>query len=137
MIRDSRRCATSAKSGKLSPKLNSDEKWRSVRFFVATVMRYELGVACVDLDSVLLHHEPEDRTFRLGRPLPLGRKLCALLELHGYQVVVLTSRPPYQHQAIARYLKTHNFKFWCVTHVKPPADAYFDDKAFRVPKNWL
>jgi phosphoserine phosphatase len=100
-------------------------------------MRHELGVACVDLDSVLLYHEPEDGTCRQGRVLPLGRKLVQLLRSNGWRVVVLTSRGVHQHLYIHDYLHSKRVFVDEVTNVKPPADAYFDDKAFRIPKNWL
>ena len=100
-------------------------------------MRCELGIACVDLDSVLLHHEHKDGTSRLGRVLPLGRELTRLLKLKGYKVVVLTARNGlYSHGRIFEYLVARGFQIDHVTNRKPAADAYFDDKAFRIAKNW-
>jgi hypothetical protein len=120
---------------KLLANQTSDEKWQSVKLFVATVMPRELMLACVDLDSVLLYHEHQDH-YRLGRVLPLGRDLTWLLTGLGYRVVVLTARrPPYFK--IQKLLRDNGVWFDVVTNVKPAADAYFDDKAFRVPKNWL
>lgn len=120
------------------------ENWQNVSQFVETVMRCELGVACIDLDSVLLHHDPQDGIFRLGRVLPLGRKLVQLLKQRNYRVVVLTSRPPLNdqpdwelsHGAIWTYLRMNHVMVDEVTNIKPPADVYFDDKAYRIPKNW-
>lgn len=129
----------SSESGKraISMKSRSAENWRSVTRFVATVMRSELGRVCIDLDSVLLHHNPEDGISRLGRPLLLGRRLTLLLRQKGFKVVVLTSRPGrYNHGMIHQYLLGKGFAVDRVTNVKPAADAYFDDKAFRVQKNW-
>ncbi len=99
-------------------------------------MRSELGVACVDLDSVLLYHHCKDGNSRLGRPLSLGRKLTLWLKKRGWKVVILTARPQYQHPAIWDYLVSRGFEVDDVTNMKPAADAYFDDKAIRVPKNW-
>lgn len=100
-------------------------------------MRLELGVACVDLDSVLIHHNHADGISRLGRALPLGRELVKLLKQKGYKVVVLTSRSGhYEHGRIHEYLRSRGFQIDRVTNVKPPADVYCDDKAFRIPKNW-
>lgn len=113
------------------------ENWQSVKQFVETVMPCELGVACIDLDSVLLHHWPEDGIFRLGHPLPHGIELTQLLKERGYRVVVLTARPLDQHRRIYDYLRRWECAIDDVTNVKIPADAYFDDKAFRIPKNWL
>lgn len=100
-------------------------------------MRHELGVACVDLDSVLLHHNFEDDHFRLGQPLSLGRRLVKLLKFRQYRVVVLTARSGlYNHGRIHAHLLANDIPVDHVTNRKPAADAYFDDKAFRVPKNW-
>jgi len=139
MSRNAAKNSMSSERGKPadSAKLNSLLNWQSVTRFVETVMRFEVGVACVDLDSVLLHHNPEDGISRLGHPLPLGRDLTHLLRRHGFKVVVLTSRPADQHRLIYDFLLRHDFAVDDVTNVKPPADAYFDDKGFRIPKNWL
>ena len=120
-----------------SAKSSSEEKWQSVRQFVATVMRFELGVACVDLDSVLIYHNHADGISRLGRALPLGRELVKLLKQKSYKVIVLTAREGrYEHGRIHEYLRSRGFQIDRVTNRKPAADAYFDDKAFRIPKNW-
>ncbi len=122
----------------------SEESWQSVKRYVETAMPFALGVACIDLDSVLLYHNSEDGISRLGHPLPLGQKLTRLLKDRGYRVVVLTSRPPNNdqpefglcHGGICTYLKVNGFCVDEVTNVKPPADVYLDDKAYRIPKNW-
>ena len=98
----------------------------------------------MDIDSVLLHHDPEDGISRLGLPLPLGRKLVELLKSRGYRVVALTSRPPLNdqprwdisHAGIWTYLRMAGILIDEVTNIKPAADAYFDDKAVRIKKNW-
>jgi hypothetical protein len=51
-------------------------------------------------------------------------------------IVVLTSRPREQHAEIFMELLRHGFPIEHVTNVKPPAEAYLDDKAVRIPKNW-
>jgi hypothetical protein len=119
-------------------KSRSVENWQNVTRAVATVIPSKrIGVACVDLDSVLLFHNPEDGTSRLGRPLSLGRKLTWLLRHKGFKVIVLTSRlGRYNHGKIHQYLVSSDFAVDHVTNVKPAADIYLDDKAFRIPKNW-
>ena len=115
----------------------SAEKWESVKRDVETAILFKLGIACIDLDSVLLHHNPEDGTSRLGRPLSLGRKLTWLFHRKGFKVVVLTSRRNrYKHGMIHQYLESHGFAVDRVTNVKPAADVYCDDKALRIAKNW-
>ena len=110
-------------------------KWPDVLSFAATAMRCELGVACVDLDSVLIYHEGAWGNSRLGPPLLPGRRLCKILKRKKYRVVVLTARPD-GHCEIKDYLLSHNIPVDEVTNIKPAADVYFDDKAFRIRKNW-
>ena len=127
-----------------STKSRCAANWRNVKQFVETIMPFELGVACIDLDSVLLHHNSEDGISSLGPVLPLGRKLVRLLKQRGYWVVVLTSRPLNNdqpefnlcHGGICTMLRAVSVPVDRVTNVKPAADAYFDDKAYRIPKNW-
>jgi hypothetical protein len=132
--------STSSERGKPANfrKQSSLQNWRSVtRFAEIATVSGRIGVACVDLDSVLLHHNPEDGTSRLGRPLSLGRKLTHFLKHKGFRVVVLTSRRGrYKHGMIHQHLASLGFMVDHVTNVKPPADLYADDKAVRVEKNW-
>ncbi len=111
-----------------------EKNWRNVTQFAETVTRHEAGVACVDLDSVILQHNPDDH-FHLGPVLPPGRKLVAWLQREGWRVIVLTARK-HGHQKILSHLNRNNVWPESVTNRKPYADAYFDDKAVRVPKNW-
>lgn len=118
--------------------------WKSVIDDAETAIVFKLGVVCVDLDSVILEHNPEDGICHLGQVLPLGRKLVKYLKSRGWRVVVLTSRPPNNeqpnfwlcHAGIKTHLRTNDVPVDDVTNIKPPADAYCDDKAFRIPKNW-
>lgn len=135
MTRSAGSSSTLEPKAKRSPKSSSGAKWQDVKLFVETVMPKELGVACVDLDSVLLYHDQADGTSRLGRVLPHGRMLVDLLRKR-WRVVVLTARV-HDLLSIHEYLH-NNFVFVDeVTNLKPPADAYFDDKAYRISKNWL
>lgn len=106
--------------------------WQSVKRYVETVMPSQAGVVCVDLDSVILFHDSADS--RLGRVLPLGRKLINLLR-KSHCVVVLTARAK-NHQGILTFLHKNNVWVDQVTNRKPYADAYFDDKGVPIPKNW-
>ena len=111
-------------------------KWRSVMSSAAIATASGPMTACVDLDGVLLYHRSEWGTSRLGRVLPLGRKLCRLLRAKGYKITVLTSRPRKQHLLIWTHLLSHAVFVDDVTNLKPPATFYFDDRAVKVPKNW-
>jgi hypothetical protein len=118
-------------------KRRSAENWRNVIQSVETTTRISLGIACIDLDSVLLFHNPEDGISRLGRPLSLGRKLTWYFRKKKCKVIVLTSRPKlYEHGRIHQHLESLGFAVDRVTNIKPPADCYVDDKAIRVAKNW-
>lgn len=101
---------------------------------IKKAVRYEAGLACVDLDSVILRHDPQDGN-NLGAILPLGRKLVNWLQMNGWRVIVLTARDR-GHQQILSYLNRHDVWPESVTNRKPYADVYLDDKAVRVPKNW-
>ena len=114
----------------------SVEKWRAVMLYVVTAMPHELGIVALDLDSVLLYHEHDWKARRLGIILPLGRLLSEVLHHLDYKVVVLTARARDQHETITRYLRQNGVFVDVVTNIKPPADCYFDDKAFKIPKNW-
>lgn len=136
--REGKNCMSSESEKRgISTKSRSAENWRNVIRCVETVTLSELGRACIDLDSVLLHHNHEDGISHLGRPLSLGRKLTWLVRRRGFKVIVLTSRPGrYNHGMIHQYLLGHGFAVDRVTNVKPAADFYADDKALRIPKNW-
>jgi len=142
MIQGKEKRSTSAPKARNSRKSNSDAKWLAVKRFVETVMVYELGSVCVDLDSVLLHHNPSDGISHLGPVLPRGRELVKLLKSRNYRVVVLTSRPDnwpgdgITFADIQADLRLADIPVDEVTNMKPPADAYLDDKAYRIPKNW-
>ena len=93
------------------------------------------GVACVDLDSVILFHKHGEDS-HLGRVLRRGRELVKLLQHLHFRVIVLTSRPARRQQEILSYLASHGVWVERVTNRKPYADIYCDDKALRIPKNW-
>jgi len=97
-------------------------------------VKFEAGVVCIDLDSVILEHNREDGS-RLGRVLPLGRKFVRWWQRRGWRVVALTARN-HKHQEILGYLFRNGVQVERVTNRKPYADCYVDDKALRVPKNW-
>lgn len=119
----------------VSRSTNLKSNWQSVKTYVETAMPCVAGVACVDLDSVILFHSPEMGNSRLGPVLSRGRKLVNLLK-KKWRVVVLTARPERQHQQILLHLAKHDVWPERVTNRKPFADGYFDDKAVRIPKNW-
>jgi hypothetical protein len=110
--------------------------WLRVKKFVERELPRGPGVVCVDLDSVLIYHSTEWHDSHMGRMLPFGMKLCKLLKQCGKTIVVLTARPVDQHHVLLEFLLYHKFPIERVTNIKPPAQAYFDDRAVRIPKNW-
>lgn len=110
--------------------------WIRIKRFVEKELPVGPGTVCVDLDSVLLYHKSEWGDERIGRVLPFGLQLCQLLRGRGKNVVVLTARPREQHQKLYDYLRMNRFPIDRITNEKPFAQAYFDDKAVRIPKNW-
>jgi DNA-directed RNA polymerase subunit RPC12/RpoP len=111
-----------------------NKNWQEIHKFVLTKLRREAGIVCVDCDSVILYHE-RDEHLKVGKVLREGRMLVNLLQKLGWRVVVLTARAK-RHQELLTYLHKRNVWADKVTNVKPYADAYFDDKAVRVSKNW-
>ena len=110
--------------------------WLRIKLFVLRHLPRGPGTVCVDLDSVLIYHKSEWGNRYIGRVLPFGLKLCQLLRERGKTIIVLTARPVEQHAHILRFLNDHKFGIDSMTNVKPVAEAYFDDRAVRVSKNW-
>jgi len=110
--------------------------WLRIKRFIERELPAGPGIVCVDLDSVLVYHNSDWGNTHVGRVLPFGRKLCQLLRGHGKRIIVLTARPREQHHAIWNFLCARGFGVEDVTNIKPAAQAYFDDRAVRIPKNW-
>jgi hypothetical protein len=53
----------------------------------------------------------------------------------GHRLVILTARPKDTHHAIEGWLKGNGVRADQITNVKPPAEAYIDDRAIEWPKN--
>ena len=89
----------------------------------------------MDFDGVLHHHHTGDGPGRLTEPLLPGIQLAKRIKAAGHKLVILTARPPDQHDTIQGWLKGHGVKADEVTNVKPPAEMYIDDRAEHWPRN--
>jgi len=99
------------------------------------------GVVLVDFDGTLY---PFGALFGGEKPLPGARQAVNQLYAMGYQVVIFTSRlserwlkhedrdRQAQIDYITNILKRDDIHFHDITSEKYPAEAYFDDKAYRV-----
>ena len=113
-----------------------EKNWKSAILRAVIATPFKAGVVAVDCDSVILHHEPEESIRLLGPVLPAGALLVSELKKRKFRVVVLTARPERQHQDLLIHLCRNRVWVDRVTNRKPYADAYFDDKAVRISKNW-
>lgn len=90
---------------------------------------------CVDFDGVLHYHETGSGPGPLTEPLDPGIKMAKRIKAAGHKLVILTARPEEQHDDILGWLKGNGVKADEVTSVKPPAEAYIDDRAVPWPRN--
>lgn len=86
---------------------------------------------CIDFDGTL--HDPRNRLpgYKMGQPVPGARDALRMLNIRGYDVVVCTARPDVEH--VRQWLSFFGMlRYVCeVTHEKPMADLYVDDKGYR------
>lgn len=97
----------------------------------AIPIRRQLKWAAVDLDGTLAQGiwTPDDPTSEIGPPL-LGNvdKLKKLINL-GYKIVIHTSRPWHDYEAIEAWLIYYQIPFNMIVCGKLLADRYIDDRS--------
>jgi|SRR5688500_12557804 len=106
-------------------------------------------VVCVDFDGTIF---PFGNIMGEGPPIPGAAEAVRALHKAGYRVVIFTSRLSkawhvhegwdhdeacaeqyeYMHRMLDKYKIPHD----AFTAEKIPAEAYFDDKAFRCAGEW-
>lgn len=95
-------------------------------------------IICVDFDGVL--HDPKSAgpTHRMGKPYPNAKTVMRLWMDRGHVVIILTARATTTKatMAVVDWLNYFDIPFTRVTNVKPVADLYIDDKAYR-HTSWL
>jgi len=89
----------------------------------------------MDFDGVLAEWNKGDNINKIGKPLAPGIKLARRIQAKGFRLVILTARPKPMWGAIESWLKKYGVHPLQVTNVKPPAEAYIDDRAIRYPAN--
>lgn len=92
--------------------------------------RSDLKWACVDLDGTLAEPiwTPQNPTTEIGRPI--ARNVIKLASLHnaGYKIVIHTSRPDTDYEAIEMWLNHYGLPFKAIRTGKPLAAIYVDDR---------
>lgn len=83
----------------------------------------------VDFDGVIHRYSRgwADGT-AYDEPMPGAKPSLALMEFHGYEVVIFSTRPAEQ---IVEWFEQWGFPAYRVTNVKEPAVALIDDRAVR------
>lgn len=92
--------------------------------------RHGHHTVCVDFDGVIADYNGYMGRGWIGAPKPEGLELLNRLNQMGYIVVVLTARQ--ELEIVGKWLVQHGVGFAQPTNTKPPAVAYFDDRAIAV-----
>lgn len=94
----------------------------------------------VDLDGTLAEPlwTPENPTSEIGDPIPDAIEKVRELVGAGYKVIIHTSRPWTDYEAIENWLQHYGIPFKEIQCGKPLYAAYVDDRAIHADeKSWL
>lgn len=94
----------------------------------------------VDFDNTLAecHFDLETGVNVIGDPMPGARDKCCELFNHGYKIIIHTSRPWWDYEAIEEWLILHDFPFSRIVCGKLMALAYVDDRnILHTAPSWL
>jgi hypothetical protein len=86
-------------------------------------------VIAVDFDGVLHNAAQPIPGRRMGMPIRGAFEAMTLLRDHGYEVIVFTAQKRIGH--IRDWLDFYRIPYNEVTHEKPMADVYVDDKCVK------
>lgn len=102
--------------------------------------RKDLLWLAVDLDGTLAEPiwTPENPTSAIGAPIWLNVTKLHEAVRKGYKIIIHTSRPWSDYEAIEAWLKWHEIPFKAIQCGKLLAAAYVDDRAIRAEESsWL
>lgn len=94
----------------------------------------------VDLDGTIATPvwTPENPTSEIGDPIPESIKKLRELADNGYKIIIHTSRPWTDYEAIENYMLHYGIPFREIQCGKPLYAAYIDDRAIRADdSSWL
>lgn len=94
----------------------------------------------VDLDGTIAEPlwTPENPTSEIGDPIPASIKKIQELADSGYKIIIHTSRPWTDYEAIENYLIHYKIPFREIQCGKPLYAAYIDDRAIHASdESWL
>lgn len=94
----------------------------------------------VDLDGTLAEPlwTPENPTSQIGDPIPESLVKVHQLVAAGYKIIVHTSRPWTDYEAIENWLTYYKIPFKEIQCGKPLYAAYVDDRAINADaESWL
>lgn len=91
----------------------------------------------VDLDGTLAEPvwTPENPTSEIGKPLPNNVAKLKRAIQKGYKVIIHTSRPWTDLEAIEYWLNYHRIPFKGIQCGKPLYYRYIDDRGFHADEN--
>lgn len=94
----------------------------------------------VDFDNTLAecHFDLETGINHIGDAIPGALAKCQELADHGYKIIIHTSRPWWDYEAIEEWLNGHGFPYSRIVCGKLMARAYVDDRNIAVNReSWL
>ncbi len=89
--------------------------------------------AAIDFDGVLHEYQEWDGPVPKNKPVEGALDFINKVIDMGYEVVIHSARASTKRgrEGIRRWLKEYNFPKIKVTHKKPHAEVYVDDRAYR------
>ena len=90
-------------------------------------------IIAIDFDGVIHDFKNPVPGRKMGPPIPGTQAALQMLKNLGYTLIVYTAWEK-GHGAIEKFMEYYDLPFDEVTNMKPAADAYIDDNAFRFTK---
>lgn len=97
-----------------------------------------MSVIAVDFDGCI--HDPFNRLpkYKMGQPIPGAAQAISRLQTMGHEIIVFPTWADNQQRrkAIVDWLNYFGVPFDDITSVKPEADLYIDNNAYRFTGDW-